>query len=165
MTRIIFCVAVLAVGTAWGETVIEVTKDPEKKGAMFGRVGSLANGYLDWGVASRIAKASSFDLGYDGGQIAVLMYTDEKEKTDIYCRVGKVDKESMTISWGGSEKVSFKGRNPNVTIRGANVVCALRGRQKNNLYVVTGVIMAERKQVMWGDPRSLGTKGSKIVLD
>ena len=165
MTRIILCVAVLFVGTAWGETVLEVRKDPEKSGAMFGRVGSLVNGSLDWGAPSRIAKASSFDLAYDGGQVAVLMYTDDKEKTDIYCRVGKVDPESMTVSWGESEKVSFNGRNPNVTLRGAHVVCALRGSQKNNLYIVTGVVMADRKQVVWGNPRSLGTKGSKIVLD
>lgn len=166
MRRIILCVAVLAVGAAYGEqTVLEVRKDPEKDGAMFGRVGTLANGNLDWGAASRIAKASSFDLAYDGGQVAVLVYTDDKEKTDIYCRVGKIDPESMRVSWGESEKVSFNGRNPNVTIRGVHVVCALRGSQKNNLYAVTGVVMVDRQQVVWGDPQRLGTKGTKIVLD
>ena len=160
----VLCAAVLVLGPAWGENLIEVRKDPEK-GAMFGRVGSIANGNLDWGVASRIAKASSLAVGYDGGEIAVLVYTDDKEKTDIYCRVGSVDKESLTVSWGESEKASFNGRNPVVTIKGNTVVCALRGSSKNNLYVVTGTIMADRKQVVWGSPQSLGTKGTKIVID
>ena len=167
MTRITFCVlcaAVLVAGTAWGEHVLEVRKDPEK-GAMFGRVGSIVNGNLDWGVASRIAKASSMDVGYDGGEIAVLVYTDDEEKTEIYCRVGSVDKESLTVSWGESEKASFKGRNPTVTIKGNKVICALRGSSKDNLYVVTGTIMTERKQVAWGSPQSLGTQGTKIAID
>ena len=156
--------AVFVYGTAWGENIIEVRKDPEK-GAMFGRVGSMSNGNLDWGVASRIAKASSLDVGYDGGGIAVLVYTDDEKKTDIFCRVGRVDKESLTVTWGESEKTSFSGRNPSVTIRGNTVVCVLRGSSKDDLYVVTGQILEERKQVAWGRPTSLGTQGTKISID
>ena len=167
MTKIAFFVlsaAVLVLGTAWGENILEVRKDPEK-GAMFGRVGSIVNGSLDWGVASRIAKASSMDVGYDGGEIAVLVYTDDMEETDIYCRVGSVNKESLTVSWGESEKTPFKGRNPTVTIRGNKVVCALRGSSKDNLYVVTGTILTDRKQVTWGNTQSLGNQGTKISID
>lgn len=157
----------LVSSAAWGETdlLVAVNKHPDKEGAMFSQVGRLVSGRVDWGVPSRIAKAAALDVAYDGGQVAVLTYTDEKEKADVYCRVGLVDEESLTVTWGDSQLAPFKGRNPNVAIRGNTVVCVLRGKAKDILFTVTGTILVDRKQVKWGSTARFGAKGTKVVVD
>ena len=86
--KISLCGVLLASSGAWGDLLVAVNKHPDKEGAMFSRVGRLVSGRLDWGVPSRVAKAAALDVAYDGGQVAVLTYTDEKENTEVYCRVG-----------------------------------------------------------------------------
>ena len=132
---------------------------------MFSRAGRLVSGKVDWGAPSRIAKAAAVDVAYDGGQVAILTYTDEKEKTEVYCRVGHVDEESLTVTWGNSQLAPFKGRNPNVAIRGNTVVCVLRGKAKDTLFIATGTILIDRKQVKWNSASRFGSKGTKVVVD
>ena len=147
------------------ELVLEVHKAEDKQ-VMFSRVGEIAeNGFVDWGNVSKIAKASSLGVGFDGKKTAVLVYGDDDDEKKLLYRVGHVDRESLTISWGASEAIGFKGRSPGVTIRGNRVILSMKGASKNNLYVVAGVIQGERKQVVWGNTQIFDEKGTSIDID
>ena len=169
--RLINTAIVISICALWtidslaNELVLEVHKAEDKQ-VMFSRVGEIAeNGFIDWGNVSKIAKASSLGVGFDGEKTAVLVYGDDDDEKKLLYRVGHVDRESLTISWGASEVIGFKGRSPGVTIRGNRVILSMKGASKNNLYVVTGVIQGDRKQVVWGNTQIFDEKGSSVDID
>lgn len=169
--RLVNTIIVMSICALWTidslatELVLEVHKAEDKQ-VMYSRVGEIAdNGFIDWGNVSKIAKASSLGVGFDGKKLAVLVYGDDDDEKKFLYRVGHVDSESLTISWGASEPIGIKGRSPGVTIRGNRVILSLKGSSKDNLYVVTGVIQGERKQVVWGNTQIFDEKGSSVDID
>ena len=165
LTLLSVLIFLCAVDSTAQDLVVEVHRDLEK-GSMFSKVGKVEdNGFVDWGTSVKIAKASNLGVGFDGKKIAILVYGDDAEKETLYCRVGHVDSEALSVSWGESELTGIKGRSPSVTIRGNRVILSLRGASKDNMYVATGVIQSERRQVVWGKTQIFDVQGQSLDID
>ena len=81
------------------ELVLEVHKAADKQ-VMYSRVGEIAdNGFIDWGNVSKIAKASSLGVGFDGKKLAVLVYGDDDDEKKFLYRVGHVFSGDYTCQW------------------------------------------------------------------
>lgn len=128
-------------------TVVEVHQSNRNTSDLWYHVGAVqSNGTIEWGKSINYDHGINPSIALNENNVAVEVH---EGSGNIWYRVGTVNPNDKTITWGPSTSYQSGADTPKIALNSSNIVVEVHGLD-GDLYTLAGVVQPASNTISWG---------------